>query len=180
MSSPWPGFLTSHEFFFAFQFCISMSYRQSHKKYLQIISFILCLIIIFSCNNASNDNFVAISKDTSAKLMTDESFFGYKISWLDSSTVVYSADSSLTHKGKAFLCDSAIAIDYTGFLGEHAYLPLNNKGQWINTIKKRAKLSFGQLQNIQAVFGDKNSFYEPRMVSCYNPGSELFISKTIR
>ena len=125
----------------------------------QIIRLLFCLTLV-ACNNSTN-NSVSIKKDTTVQAMTDESFLGYKISWLDSSKVVYAVDTLLMHKGKAFICDSVIAIDYTGFLGEHTFLPLNDKGQWINTIKKREKLSAGQIQILHSVFGDKKSFNNP-------------------
>lgn len=138
-------------------------------KSLRITILILCLAFIIACNNSTSTNAVGERKDTSAKPVTDESFFGYKISWSDSSQVAYSVDTLLTHKGKAFLCDSAIALDYTGFLGEHTYMPLNENGQWINTIAKRKKLSAEQLQLVNSVFGNKKSFDNPMMVSCYEP-----------
>lgn len=134
---------------------------------------LLLITLIFwtfvSCNNTTSKNPVAAPKDTAARAVTDESFFGYKISWLDSSKVTYQVDTFLTHKDKGFLCDSAVAIDYTGFLGEHTYMPLNDKGQWINTIEKRKKLTGAQIQLIHSVFGDKKSFGSPMMVSCYEP-----------
>jgi hypothetical protein len=141
-------------------------------KYLHLIFFIYCLTIV-ACNNPTNSNSINELKDSAAEPITDESFFDYNISWLDSSKVVYAVDTLFTHKGKAFLCDSAIAIEYTGFLGEHTYMPLNDKGQWINTIKKSKKLSAEQLQLIHSVFGDKKSFNNPMMVSCYEPRLEI-------
>jgi len=132
-----------------------------------LITFLFLTLI--SCNDTTNKNNVAEPKDTATRPVTDESLFGYKISWLDSSKIIYQVDTFLTHKGKGFLCDSVIAIDYTGFLGEHTYMPLNEKGQWINTIVKRKKLTDDQLQLIHSVFGDKKSFYNPMMVGCYEP-----------
>jgi hypothetical protein len=137
-------------------------------KYLQIITLIYCLTFV-CCKNPANKNSVTEHKDTTARAMKYESTFSYNISWLDSSKVVYVVDSSLTHYGRIFLCDSAIAIDYTGFLGEHTFMPLNGKGQWINTIKKTKKLSVGQLQLINSVFGDKKSFDNPIVIGCYEP-----------
>ena len=132
-----------------------------------LIAFLFLTLI--SCNDTTSKKSAVEPKDTSTRPVTDESLFGYEISWLDSSNVTYQVDTFLTHKGKGFLCDSAIAIDYTGFFGEHTYMPLNDKGQWINTIEKRKKLKDDQLQLIHSVFGDKKSFDNPMMVSCYEP-----------
>ncbi len=136
-------------------------------KLLLLITFFF--LILVSCNDTTSKDSVAQHKDSAVIPMTNESFFGYKISWLDSSKIIYAADTFLTHKGKAFICDSAIAIDYTGVLGEHTYMPLNENGQWINTIKKRKKLTYEQLQLIHSVFGNKNSFDSSMLVSCYEP-----------
>ena len=126
-----------------------------------LIAFLFLTLI--SCNDTTSKKSAVEPKDTSTRPVTDESLFGYEISWLDSSNVTYQVDTFLTHKGKGFLCDSAIAIDYTGFFGEHTYMPLNDKGQWINIIEKRKKLKDDQLQLIHSVFGDKKSFDNPMM-----------------
>ncbi len=89
--------------------------------------------------------------------------------WLDSGKVALEIDTTLTHKKGAFKCDSVIILDYNGAFGEHTYLPLNDKGQWIATIKKTKRLSEDQLNFIQIIFGSKSSFKNPKMFFCYEP-----------
>ena len=130
---------------------------------------IFSFLLLVSCNDTSSKGLNTAPKDTIVTPVTTDSLFHYNISWTDSSKTVYQVDSFLTHKGNGVLCDSAIAIDYIGFLGEHSYMPLNDKGQWINTIKKRKKITDEQLRLINSVFGNKKSFDDPMMVSCYEP-----------
>lgn len=118
-----------------------------------------------SCINNSSKN----SAPEQHHSIPDESASVYNIEWSDSSTVMYAVDTFLSHKGKAFVCDSAIAVDYIGFLGEHTYMPINEKGQWINTIEKTKKLSVEQLKLIHSALGNKKSFEHPMMISCYEP-----------
>ena len=91
------------------------------------------------------------------------------IAWLDSSTVEMSIDTTISYTDKKIVCDSALAVDYTGFEGEHTFLPLNDKGQWINTIHKVKKLTRPQLDYLNTIIGDKNSFLNPLLVACYEP-----------
>jgi hypothetical protein len=128
---------------------------------------VVCFTLI-ACNSLTG-NLVPVKGDTTNEITKNKAAPKDEILWLDSSKVIYAVDTFLTHKGKAFYCDSVIAIDYKGFLGEHTFLPLNDKGQWINTIKKSKKLSSEQIQTLHNVLGDKNSFLHPMMVSCYQP-----------
>ncbi|RZK87535.1 MAG: hypothetical protein EOO98_13885 [Pedobacter sp.] len=70
--------------------------------------------------------------------------------WLDSPRLVLAIDTNLTHKRTAFRCDSVIIMSYNGSFGENFYLPVNEKGQWINTIKKKKKLSAIQFKKLNA------------------------------
>ena len=101
----------------------------------------------------------------------------YEPKWLDSPKAILAIDTLLSHRQNAFKCDSAIIIDYSGSFGEHSYLPLNDKGQWINTIKKRKKLSVDELQFIQQIFGDKSTFKNPLIIGCYEPGLGIIYFK---
>lgn len=136
-------------------------------KPLLLIVFLYSTIV--SCKDTKVKDSLAEPKGTVNPSDTDKSSPGHKIEWLDSSIVNYQVDTFLTHSGKAFLCDSAIAIDYTGFSGEHTFMPLNDNGQWISTIKKSEKLTNQQLQLVQSVLGNKKSFDNPMMVSCFEP-----------
>src|SRR5690606_29087619 len=78
---------------------------------------------------------------------------------------------------KGITCDSVLAIDYTGFEGEHTLLPLNDKGQWINKIHKVERLTQQQEDYVAAVIGDKNSYKDPLLVACYEPRQGIIYFK---
>jgi hypothetical protein len=136
---------------------------------LRLIWYFFSLLLI-SCNS-NNGNTIPNSKDSfiEVKTVMTEIPSDYEISWRDSGNVKLDIDPGLSHGGGAFKCDSVIAIDYIGSLGEHTYLPLNNKGQWINTISKRKKLLSSQIDSLNSILGDKTSFVNPMQVACYEP-----------
>ena len=135
-------------------------------KSLLLITF--SFLTLFSCNNTTNNNSVTKTTDTT-QTKKSKSLDDQKISWLDSSKEFYAVDSLLTHRGTAFHSDSVLAVDYTGFIGEHTFMPLNEKGQWINTITKIKKLSIDQVKFLQSILGNKKSFDNPMDVFCYEP-----------
>jgi hypothetical protein len=110
-------------------------------------------------SNDSTNNKIGSSLQISEK---------YSIPWLDSNRADLKIDSSLSHAA-GFNCDSAIAVDYIGFKGEHTFPVINEKGQWISTIKKVEKLTTSQFQSIQRTLGNKSSFQNPIQVACYEP-----------
>jgi len=136
-------------------------------KSLLLISTIFC-VTNMSCNNPPNKSVIA-NKDSTITPPPVPPEYKLTISWLDSSKVQLSIDTSLSYKAKVINCDSAFAIDYIGFEGEHTFLPINNKGQWINSIRKIEKLSPQQQQYLTSVIGDKNIYSDPLMVACYQP-----------
>jgi hypothetical protein len=91
------------------------------------------------------------------------------IGWSKTDSVKIKLDSTLSHQSAGFACDSALAIDYTGFEGEHIFLPLNHKGHWIRSIKQKKRLTSQQIKRIHAILGDSNSFKKPMHVMCYMP-----------
>lgn len=70
---------------------------------------------------------------------------------------------------RGFDCDSVIGIDYIGFSGEDFYTPINEKGQYISTIRKKQKLSEEQISKLNSIFSNKKMFDNPNIASCYEP-----------
>jgi len=88
--------------------------------------------------------------------------------WIDSRRVKLKIKRNLKYH-KRFLCDSAVAVDYSGFRGPEIYSVLNKSGHWINTIVKRKKLTDKQLKSINLLFGNSKSFAKPMSVDCFYP-----------
>jgi hypothetical protein len=78
-------------------------------------------------------------------------------------------DTNLSHSNGGFSCDSAVIFHYIGFFGEHTYMVLNDKGQWINTIQAHKKLTTAQVNFVHSVFGSRSTFKHPMIVSCFEP-----------
>jgi hypothetical protein len=135
----------------------------------QTIIIFFLFLIFQSCSNSKKENKL-VSKDSSGKLQLSINK-GYKtaIIWVDRNNLILQVDTTLSHKGSAFSCDSAIAFDYIGFEGEHTFSVLNDKGQWINTIKQSKKLSANQILRVHNILGNKESFDNPMFVGCYEP-----------
>ena len=91
-----------------------------------------------------------------------------KIHWLNSKINIMAINPLLSHQ-KGFVCDSVIGIDYIGFEGEHFYYPINEKGEFINTIIQKQKLNKNQFLKLNSILGNKNTYINPRIVSCYEP-----------
>ncbi|TMI62399.1 MAG: hypothetical protein E6H07_13340 [Bacteroidetes bacterium] len=130
--------------------------------------FAICCLTSLSCNNSSQNSQLT-SQDTGKIANPEQQLFGSSIKWLDSSKVEMAIDTTISYKTKNFDCDSVLAIDYTGFEGEYTFLPLNDKGQWINKIQQVKKLTQQQEDYVATVIGDKKSYSNPVLVACYEP-----------
>lgn len=91
-----------------------------------------------------------------------------KIGWLTDKIAKMEIDTSLSYQ-KGFECDAVIGIDYVGFEGEHFYYPINEKGQFINTIYKKQKLNKSQFLELNSIIGNKKTYENPEMTFCYEP-----------
>jgi hypothetical protein len=91
-----------------------------------------------------------------------------KINWLTDKSVSIKTKSDLSYI-KGFDCDSVIGIDYIGFSGEHFYTPINEKGQYISTIREKQKLNKEQISKLNSIFSDKKMFENPNIANCYEP-----------
>lgn len=140
--------------------------------------FIFCFVH-FSCNDNGYDNKQLIKSEAtiSENRNNDGAKFNYLIQWVDSAKENLIIDTMLSHTKFGFSVDSALVIEYIGFVGEHTSMPLNDKGQWINSIKTVKKLNRLQLKIIQSVFGDANSYKNPIGAECYEPGMGIIYFK---
>jgi hypothetical protein len=129
---------------------------------------VVCSLAILSCENSSQKAGQP-SQDSGTIAPPKQQLFASKIKWLDSAKVEMSIDTRISYKGKKMICDSALAIDYTGFESEHTFLPLNDKGQWVNTIHKVEWLTQRQQDFVATVVGDEKSYSNPLLVACYEP-----------
>jgi hypothetical protein len=91
-----------------------------------------------------------------------------KIHWLTNKTNTMAINPLLSHQ-KGFECDSVIGIDYIGFESEHFYYPINEKGEFINTIIKKQKLNRNQFLKLNSILGNRNTYKNPNIVGCYEP-----------
>ena len=132
-------------------------------KYFSIILTTVCLTFI-ACQSSRTKN-SETANDTANKI---RNWSDFKPDWLDSGKVNLNIDTSLVHNN-VFKCDSAILVDYNGSFGEHSYQPLNDKGQWISTLKSKKALSFEQIQMIQTICGSKKTFENASIIGCYEP-----------
>ncbi len=90
------------------------------------------------------------------------------ISWIKNPKNILEIDNLLSHQ-KGFECDSVIGIDYLGFEGEHFFYPINEKGEFISSIKKKQKLSKKQFLKLKSILGSKETYNNPQIVGCYEP-----------
>ncbi len=91
-----------------------------------------------------------------------------KVHWLTNNTNTMAINPLLSHQ-KGFVCDSVIGIDYVGFEGEHFYYPINEKGEFINTIIQKKKLNKNQFLKLNSILGNKSTYINPKIVGCYEP-----------
>lgn len=91
-----------------------------------------------------------------------------EIKWLAENTVKLKIDSLISYQ-KGFESDSVIGINYIGFEGEHYFYPINERGQFINTILKKQKLTSGQISKLSSIIGNKKTYENPNIAGCYEP-----------
>lgn len=91
-----------------------------------------------------------------------------KVKWLTENPIKLKNNSNLSYI-KGFECDSVIGIDYIGHEGEYTFAPINEKGQFINTIRKRQKLNLFQISELNAIISNKKTYENANMSSCYEP-----------
>lgn len=120
----------------------------------------LIFLILASCNKVKQED------KPMAKLPPKKETI--KIEWLAPKAATIEIDKNLSHQ-KGFECDSVIGVDYIGFEGEHSYYPVNNKGQFISTIKKKRKLNKDQFQTLKSILGNKETYENPSISFCYEP-----------
>jgi hypothetical protein len=143
-------------------------------KTLTYIS-ILCLTILYSCENSSSDKGKTVVTDTFPKV--NIYLDSLEPHWLDSSRVIMKIDTNLSYSKSNFKFDSIIILDYNGSFGEHSYLPLNDSGQWITTIKFREKLTSKKATYLDNIFGDKQTYKHELHIGCFQPGLGLIYYK---
>ncbi|MEO6149916.1 MAG: hypothetical protein ABIN95_12150 [Mucilaginibacter sp.] len=83
--------------------------------------------------------------------------------------VTLEINTMLTHKRSAFRCDSVIIVNYNGLVNGHTYYPVNDKGEWLNTITKKKKLNVLQLKTLNSIIGNPASFKVPLKTDCIKP-----------
>lgn len=91
-----------------------------------------------------------------------------KISWLKKSKVEIEINNQLSHQ-IGFECDSVIGIDYIGFENEDFYFPINEKGEFISSVKKKKKLNKKQFLKLNSILGNKKTYENPQIIGCYEP-----------
>ena len=141
------------------------------RLYTSILFFVSILII--GCNVSSDKQKELQDKANQNSPPPLPEHYRITVSWLDSSPVSLKIDRSLSYKDHEIKCDSVLAIDYIGFEGEHTYLPVNDKGQWISTIRKVSKLQSAQEQRFREIIGNKNTYISPSIIPCYEPRLSL-------
>ena len=122
---------------------------------------LILLLIFLSCNKFKKTENIQEFKLPS-KIQNDS------IYWIKSPKNIVEINKSLSHQ-KGFKCDSVIGVDYFGFEGEHFFFPINENGEFISSIKKKLKLSEEQFLKLNSILGSKETYKNPRIVSCYEP-----------
>jgi hypothetical protein len=128
---------------------------------MKIVKSLILLFIIISCNKTK------INKEITYKLPAPPSK-AENIYWVKKLNTEIEIDENLSHQ-KGFECDSVIGVDYIGFNGEDSYYPINEKGEFISSIKKKAKLTESQFTKLKSIIGNKKTYKNPRIVGCYEP-----------
>ncbi len=91
-----------------------------------------------------------------------------KILWLNDKIESIKTDPTLSYS-KGIKCDSVIGVNYIGFSGEHFFNPINEKGQYISTIKQTQKLNQNQVSRLNSIIGNKKTYENPNIAGCYEP-----------
>lgn len=128
----------------------------------------LWLIVLAGCGT-STDRAKQQDSINKPKQVDPRMFIDYKPKWKDSAKVTMAIDTNLSHANGGFGCDSAIIFHYNGAFGEHTFMVLNDKGQWINTIQERKKLTSDQVRLVHSVFGNPSTFKHPLIIGCFEP-----------
>ena len=128
---------------------------------MRLLYFLFILLTFISCKNETDNK-------KSAPLPLPPKAPKTEIKWLTENQVKIKTKSHLSYI-KGFECDSVIGIDYIGFSGEHIYFPINEKGQYINTIYKKQKLSREQILKLNSIFSNKKMFENANIAHCYEP-----------
>ncbi|KFF02435.1 hypothetical protein [Flavobacterium reichenbachii] len=122
--------------------------------------FLLAFLILASCKNVSKKE-VHYTEIPPKPPRT-------KIFWLKDKTVNIQIDHTLSYS-KDIKCDSVIGVNYIGFAGEHFFNPINEKGQYINTIIQTKKLNQKQISRLSTIIGNKKTYKDPNIAACYEP-----------
>lgn len=143
-------------------------------KTLTFISFIF-LTLFYSCETSTKSKTEIVVKDSTQKV--NIYLDSLEPHWLDSSRAIMKIDTNLSYSKSNFKFDSIIILDYNGGFGEHSYLPLNDSGQWITTIKFRERLTNKKASYLDDIFGDKQTYKNELHIGCFQPGLGLIYYK---
>ncbi|MCV2483795.1 hypothetical protein OD917_02580 [Flavobacterium sp. SH_e] len=127
---------------------------------MRLFYFLFILLTFSCCKNEIENKSTHISLPTKAPKT--------EIKWLTENQVKINSKNHLSYL-KGFECDSVIGIDYIGFSGEDYYCPINEKGQYISSIRKKQKLSQEQISKLNTILCDKKMFENPNIAGCYEP-----------
>lgn len=123
--------------------------------------FLFMLLTFASCKNETeNENSAPSPLPTKAPKT--------EIKWMTENPVKVKTNNNLSYL-KGFECDSVIGIDYIGFSVEDFYFPINEKGQYISTIRKQQKLGKEQILKLNSIISNKKMFENPNIAGCYEP-----------
>lgn len=122
--------------------------------------FLLAFLILISCKNVSKpeNQYPELPPKTPKT----------KIFWLNDKMANLKIDPTLSYN-KEIKCDSVIGVNYIGFAGEHFFYPINEKGNYINTISQTKKLNHNQILRLNAIIGNKKTYKNPNISGCYEP-----------
>jgi hypothetical protein len=122
---------------------------------------LILLLIFLSCNKAKETEIIRAVNLPPPPPKEN-------ITWIKTSKNTLELDKSLSHN-RGFECDSVIGIDYVGFEGEHFFYPINDKGEFISSIKKKQKLNKKQFLKLNSILGNKETYKNPQIIGCYEP-----------
>ena len=128
---------------------------------MKIVKSLILLLFFLSCNKTKINK--ELSYELPPKPPKSENIF-----WLKNIKTEIEIDENLSHQ-KGFVCDSVIGVDYIGFEREDFYYPINEKGEFITSIKKKIKLTENQFVKLKSIIGNKKTYKNPRIVGCYEP-----------